>query len=129
MRKQSTVPNARYPASACCARPHVVQHPSDLGRGEIGIESSPVLAVTSARGRRLSARGTCRRFAVLPDEGAAVMGRPVRRSQTMQVSRWLVMPMAAMSSVPAARGNGLAGGLYGGAQMSSGSCSTQPEAG
>ena len=35
--------------------------------------------------------------AILPDDGVVRSGSPVSRSQTMVVSRWLVMPMAAMS--------------------------------
>ena len=58
------------------------------------------------------------------------MGWPVRRSQMTQVSRWLVMPMAAMSpaaSLAAASACRAVSTVV--RQMSSGSCSTQPEAG
>ena len=58
------------------------------------------------------------------------IGRPVRRSHSTQVSRWLVMPMAAMSPAlsPAAASAWRAVSTVV-RQMSSGSCSTQPSAG
>ena len=54
-------------------------------------------------------------------------GRPVSRSQTMVVSRWLVMPMAASSSgeTPVWASTSVRT-EYWVDQISMGSCSTQP---
>jgi hypothetical protein len=58
------------------------------------------------------------------------IGVPVARSQTMAVSRWLVMPMAATSrAVTPALSSACRTVATTERQMSSGSCSTQPEAG
>ena len=55
---------------------------------------------------------------------------PVARSHTTVVSRWLVMPMAAMSlAVRPAFASASRQAIIVEVQMSSGSCSTQPEAG
>ena len=57
-------------------------------------------------------------------------GRPVARSQTSVVSRWLVMPIAAMSAA-ATPARSIAPRQVAATvdQMSSGSCSTQPDCG
>ncbi len=58
---------------------------------------------------------------------ALAMGFPVSRSQTTVVSRWFVMPMARMSvAVSRARSSAWAATLDWVAQISCGSCSTQP---
>src|SRR5882724_11079856 len=58
------------------------------------------------------------------------MAWPVRRSHTTVVSRWLVMPMAAMSfAVRPAFFSASRQVAMVEVQMSSGSCSTQPDAG
>ena len=58
------------------------------------------------------------------------MGRPVSLSHTMVVSRWLVMPMAAMSlaSTPLRATTSIIT-PYWLDQISMGSCSTQPSLG
>ena len=91
---------------------HVVEQPGQLGGGEIGVEQQ-----AGAFGdQRLVAGGAQRGAggggaAVLPDDGLWI-GRPVARSQTRVVSRWLVMPMAATSAAPPpACGQRLAQGL------------------
>ena len=58
------------------------------------------------------------------------MGRPVSRSQRMVVSRWLVMPMAAMSaaSTPDWAMTSIIT-AYWEDQISMASCSTQPSLG
>ena len=58
------------------------------------------------------------------------MGRPVRRSQRMVVSRWLVMPMPAMSaaSTPDWATTSIIT-AYWEDQISMASCSTQPSRG
>jgi hypothetical protein len=69
-----------------------------------------------------------RRAPVLPDDG--VVDRLARgRSQTTVVSRWLVMPMAAMSRAVTGLAQRLLAGGDNVDQISSGSCSTQPDAG
>ncbi len=55
------------------------------------------------------------------------IGRPLARSQTTTVSRWLVMPIAATSrAATPARASASAATPIWVAQISSGSCSTQP---
>ncbi len=58
------------------------------------------------------------------------MGAPVARSHTIVVSRWLVMPIAA-TSAPVTRASASArpAAVVVVAQISSGSCSTQPGCG
>ena len=109
---------------------HVVEQPGDLGGREVGIEQQPGLGrdlgscPPAFSSRHASAvRRSCQTM-------ARWIGWPVRRSQITPVSRWLVMPMAAIS--PAAQPGGgqrLAAVSTVVRQMSSGSCSTQPEAG
>ena len=76
----------------------VVEQPGDLGAGEVGVDDQAgLLADERPRGRRASGdrrtpavRRSCQTIALW-------IGLPVSRSQTTVVSRWLVMPMAAMS--------------------------------
>lgn len=88
---------------------------------------SPVVRLTySSRPRALSSshsaavRRSCQTIALCT-------GSPVARSQTTTVSRWLVTPMAAMSSAPhsvwASTCLATVTWVF---QMSSGLCSTQP---
>ena len=71
-RKLSTVPKARWPASAERARAlHVVEQPGDLGGREVGVEQQPGLG----RDHRLvpgplQVAARLRRAPVLPDDGA-----------------------------------------------------------
>ncbi len=70
----------------------------DLGAGEIGIEQQPGAARRpAARARRASARSQIAAVRRSCQTMALWIGLPVARSQTIVVSRWLVMPMAAMS--------------------------------
>ena len=65
--------------------------------------SSPVRARTSGsrpRARRSSQIAAVRRHC---QTTASLIGAPVARSQTIVVSRWFVMPIAAMSSAPSRR--------------------------
>ncbi len=114
MRKVSTVPKARWPASRQRARAlHIVEQPGDLGGREVGIEQQPGLGgdrrlvAGLLQARHMSAvRRSCQTM-------ARWMGLAVRRSQMRQVSRWLVMPTAAMSlAVEPGGGDGLPGGLH-----------------
>jgi len=79
------------------ARPqtrNVLEHPFDLGRGEVGIEHQPVRPWIKARCR--SATSSAQRGAVRRSchTIARCNGFPLPRSHTQTVSRWLVMPMA-----------------------------------
>ena len=96
---------------------HVVEQPGDLGGGEIGIEqqaglpASPSASWPALSGARQASavRRSCQTM-------ARWIGLPVRRSQTTDVSRWLVMPMAAMpAAVSPAAAMRLTGGLDRGA--------------
>ena len=87
--------------AALGARPragHVVEQPGELGAGEIGVEHQPGLAREQ---RRVAAARSSSQIAAVRrscQTMALAIGRPVARSQTTVVSRWLVMPMAAMSA-------------------------------
>ena len=93
------VPKARWPALAERPRAlHVVEQPGDLGGREVGVEQQAGLG----RDRRLvPGRASASRHASAVRRSCQTMARwiglPVRRSHSTQVSRWLVMPMAAMS--------------------------------
>ena len=76
----------------------MIEQPGDLGAGEIGVEHQAGLR----RDRRLvrrrpSAARRCRRCGGPARRWRCGSAWPVARSQTTVVSRWLVMPMAAMS--------------------------------
>ena len=95
----STVPKASLPGLRRLARArHVVEQPGDLGRREIRIEQQPgalgdqLLVARRARSaaQASAVRRSCQTMALW-------IGLPVARSQTIVVSRWLVMPIAATS--------------------------------
>ena len=130
-RKLSTVPKASSPRSARARAPGTLSRiQAILVAEKYGIErAGPVRAVISgfvalapSAGRRARrCGGPARRW-----RGGSAL--PVRRSHTSVVSRWLVMPIAAMSR---RRRAGLARAPRGRPrpcvdQRSSGSCSTQP---
>ena len=101
----------------------------DLRAGEVRVEHEPGLrgsrlgAVRLQRSQIGAVRGSCQTM-------ARWTGSPVARSHTTVVSRWLVMPMAAMSAAGEARSARAprARARQRVDQMSSGSCSTQPAA-
>ena len=98
-RNESTVPNASRPCSGRRARTaHIVEQPGDLGRREIRIEhagrSFPLTAGSCPAARNAAQASAVRRSC---QTMALWIGLPVARSQTIVVSRWLVMPMPAMS--------------------------------
>ena len=103
--------------------------------GEIGVDAArPVFRAGTwcPRGRRAfnCSRRSAGGAAVLPDDGVARWARPSRDSRPRSVSRWLVMPMAAIW--PACRpafasaSRAVASCVL---QISRGSCSTQPGCG
>ena len=76
----------------------------DLGAGEVGVEhQAGLLRGSWLRGRRLAARRRAAAVRRSCQTMALWTGSPVARSQTTVVSRWLVMPMAAMSRAPERR--------------------------
>ncbi len=127
----STVPKRSLPASACARAPGVFSRiQRSFVAEKYGSRRRPVFSATSgSRPSRLSCaqksavRRSCHTIALHT-------GRPVSRSHTRVVSRWLVMPTAAMS--PEER---LARAMASAAvelwldQISIGSCSTQPGCG
>ena len=96
------MPASSSPVLGALARAfHVVEQPGDLGAGEIGIEQQPGLVREFlAPGPAFfsfwqsgAVRRSCQTMALW-------IGLPVALSQMTTVSRWLVMPMAAMSVRP-----------------------------
>ena len=68
----------------------------DLGRREVGVEhQAGALRAPRLVPRRLQRAQSGGGAAVLPDDRVARPARPVARSHSTVVSRWLVMPMAA----------------------------------
>ena len=130
-RKLSTVPKASSPRSARLARAgDVVEQPGDLGAGEIGVEQQ-----AGGGGDRLGMPGLAQRgagggrAAVLPDDGA--VDRPAAAAVPDQRRLPLVgdadagdvlRPEPGLRPSPPASPRARS-------QRSSGSCSTQPEAG
>jgi hypothetical protein len=106
----------------------VIEHPRQLGAAEVRVEREagelphPGL-VAGGLERGAGVGGP----AVLPDDGV-VDGTARARSQMTDVSRWLVMPMAAMlaGATPA---SAVRSAPVTEAQIASGSCSTQPGCG
>ena len=96
----STVPNTRSSSAVDAA---LVQQPRQLRRGEVRVEHEAGRAadhrLVAGGAQLVAARGGA---AVLPDDGAVRAAAPVRRSHTTTVSRWFVMPIAAIVS-PASR--------------------------
>ena len=110
----------------------VLEDPLDLAAGEVRRRRQPGLAPDRRRrGRRARARRRSGRCGCPARRSRCSSGRPVLRSHTTVVSRWLVMPTAARS---AAARSGLARARSGSptdvrSQISTGSCSTQPACG
>ena len=94
------MPNSSSPAPRRARAPvDVVQHPFQLGARKIGIEQQAgALGDHRLMPRVAQRRGTDRRCAGPARRWRCGSARPVARSQTSVVSRWLVMPMAAMSA-------------------------------
>ena len=70
---------------------------TSFDRREVRVEHEPGRARgSSARARRRAARRSVRRCAGPATRSRGARGRPVRRSQTTTVSRWFVMPIAAI---------------------------------
>ena len=95
----STVPN-RISTRLCalpCAR-HIVQNPLDFGCGKVGIRHKAGILFDILCHARLAEQLIHQRCsaAALPHNGV-INGRPVAFSHKIVVSRWLVMPMAAIS--------------------------------
>ena len=130
-RKLSIVPKASSPRSAAPRAPSTVSRIQPILVAEkYGSSSRPVRSRTC--GSRPAARSPAQASAVRRScqTIARCTGRPVARSQSTVVSRWLAMPMAAIppASIPARAmaSRAVARVLC---QISSGSCSTQPERG
>ncbi len=114
---ESTVPNA----SPLCGRSRS-SHSSFVAE-KYGSGTSPVrsrIRSLSSSRQRSAVRRSCQTI-------AGATGRPVLRSQTTVVSRWLAMPIAASSAAgtPAAA-SAASAACRTPSQISSGSCSTQP---
>jgi hypothetical protein len=130
-RNESTVPKASSPASARLRAPGTLSSSQAILVAEkYGSILRPVRSLTSesspaseSLAQAAAVRRSCQTM-------ARWIACPVLRSQTSVVSRWLVMPIAAISlpSIPAfaIASRQVASTL---SQRSSGSCSTQPEAG
>ena len=127
----SIVPNASSPRSArarSCGS--LSSSHASLVPEKYGSSSSPVRRVISgswpsalSRAQKSAVRRSCQTI-------AGATGRPVARSQSTVVSRWFVMPTATRSSTVArARASTSAMVAAWVAQISSASCSTQPERG
>ena len=112
-RKLSTVPNARPSLRAVLA-----QQPLELRRREVRVGYEPGLAADRAPGR---ARGSARRSAGPATRSPARPACPSRGPRASVVSRWFVIAdhVGRRPGVGAPAGSTLA-------QISSGSCSTQP---
>ena len=103
-RKLSIVPNAISPASARSRRPgDVVEQPADFRRREIRVDDETgAAAPPSRRARRSRQRSHSSRGApVLPDDRVVHRAAGARSHSTV-VSRWLVMPIAAIGRPRAA---------------------------
>ena len=111
-RNESTVPNASRPCSAA-ARARFTWSSSQpiLVAEKYGSSTRPVLSATAAScpaarsaAQASAVRRSCQTMALW-------IGLPLTRSQTIVVSRWLVMPMPAISlASTAGLGHGLADG-------------------
>ena len=130
-RKLSTVPKARRPSCAAARAPSMWSSSQAILVAEkYGSSTRPVRAVIvgSCPACRSAAQASAVRRSC--QTMAWWIGRPVARSHTIAVSRWLVMPMPAISfaSTPA---RAIAARTVATTvdQMSSTSCSTKPDAG
>ncbi len=127
----SMVPKASSPRAARSRPPSTWSRiQRSLVAEKYGSMIRPVrLRTSSSRpsARRLSQMASVRRSC---QTMALKIGLPVARSHTMVVSRWLVMPSAAMSAAESlacsSAARQVASWLF---QMSNGSCSTQPGCG
>lgn len=127
----SMVPKASSPRAARSRAPSTWSRiQRSLVPEKYGSITSPVRSRTASsrpsarsRSQMASVRRSCQTMALK-------MGRPVARSHTTVVSRWLVMPSAAMSAAVSfacsSAARQVASWLF---QMSSGLCSTQPGCG
>ena len=105
-----------------------IQKMLDLRAGEIGIQhQAGLLAEKRLAARRPSAVRRSAALTRLCQTTALATGLPVWRSQRMVVSRWLVMPSAAMSSAES-DASAIARRATSNCedQIASGSCSTTP---
>ena len=131
IRKLSTVPKASSPRAARSRAPSTRSRiQAILVAEKYGSSSRPVRSVTRSsipssrsRAQTPAVRLSCQTMALW-------IALPVRRSQTIVVSRWFVMPIATIAR-PAASAPSIASRVTARvvAQISSGSCSTQPLAG
>ncbi len=125
-RKLSIVPNAISPARARSPRPGIVSSSQRILDAEkYGSMTRPVRSATISsrpasrhRAQISAVRRSCQTMALCTR-------RPVARSHSTVVSRWLVMPIAAIGrpSAPAIAARQVETTAC---QISSGSCSTQP---
>ena len=114
----STVPKASSRAAGRCARGSTpASSPRSTGRGRA---RPPADQVEGSSAHRAAVRRSCQTI-------AGCTGRLAPRSQTTVVSRWFVIPIASRSpaATPAAA-SASAAVCSTLAQISSGSCSTQP---
>ena len=128
IRKESIVPKASSPRSAFSRAPFTWSRSQAILVAEkYGSRSRPVRAVTSGSMPALRSAAQASAVRRSCQTMARWIGFPVFRFQTTIVSRWLVMPMAAMAAALTlafrARPWQVATTL---SQISSGSCSTQP---
>ena len=97
----STVPKSELAASRRRSRaPGVrVEQPLELGAGEVGVEEQAgALGDHRPRGRRRASSAQSAAVRRSCQTMARPSGSPVARSQTSVVSRWLVMPIAAIAA-------------------------------
>jgi hypothetical protein len=134
-----TSPPVSATAGSCrsCRRPaprafsarrggHFLQQPAELAGAEVGIEHQPLRSAPAPRARLASARRQKSAVRRHCQTIALCTASPLRRSHSTAVSRWLVMPIAAISEgLHSLRAAG-AQGLLTEAQIASASCSTQP---
>ena len=109
----------------------VFEHPGPLGAGEVGIEHEPGPV---ANEREMAGLGQLARSAPAVRRSCHTIarwhGRPVDRSQATAVSRWLVIPIAAIVSARSRQLRVQLGeGRLDEVQISAASCSTRPGAG
>ena len=130
-RKQSTVPKASVPRSAAARAPAMLSSSqASLVAEKYGSASNPVRAVSSASAPSARSLSQCPAVRRSCQTMARCRQRPVARSHSSVVSRWLVMPMpATRRASPPACSNASRSVASAPCQMSSASCSTQPGAG
>ena len=128
---ESTVPNASSPFSArCCPSGMWSSIQRILVAGKYASMGSPVFSTTSASNPR--AFSASQSGAVLRHCQTIALntGLPVLRSQTIVVSRWLVMPIELICRTPISVASSSSSTVsITDSKMSCGSCSTQPGCG